>query len=347
MTTRQPTPGVHENFASEISSSPDPQSQKWYPWNGGDMPVPRGTAVEVILRYGKQVVEQAGGGYATRWSHDGPMGGHDDIVFYRLHTPSPQSLLEGEALTKLVNSDGILWRLNEEEQKALFKRLAANIGRDNAKMLLDEIELSHHRWRNPPPQTKTHVNGERKFCDFPNCDCSSGAAERCSHPPVSNLSVPTTAPWQWFAGSDEEWCTVGPEDSRDAIIQAATSDRLGETDDDGSWKLAFHIVEARQDPLRLADWIECDRLIERAEDNVADSDRTGSEYDDGPWFKCTPEQEKDLEERIKRACDEWQAAHGLVFSCSTFSHTRNQEHVVVDLAIEALATTEGSDNANS
>ncbi|MGW9230599.1 hypothetical protein ACWGPT_06945 [Pseudorhizobium sp. NPDC055634] len=91
MTTRQPTPGVHENFASEISSSPDPQSQKWCPWNGGDMPVPQGTAVEVILRYGKQVVEQAGGGYATRWSHDGPMGGHDDIVFYRLYIPSPQS----------------------------------------------------------------------------------------------------------------------------------------------------------------------------------------------------------------------------------------------------------------
>lgn len=42
----------------------------------------------------------------------------------------------------------------------------------------------------PSPQSKTHVNGERKFCDFPNCDCSSGAAERCSHPPVSNLSLP-------------------------------------------------------------------------------------------------------------------------------------------------------------
>lgn len=153
-------------------------------------------------------------------------------------------------------------------------------------------------------------------------------------------------PWQWWAGSSDEWCTVGPEGSREEIIQAATNDSLGETDDDGSWKLVFHIVEARQDDLRLADWIESDRLLERAEDSMADSDRTSSEYDDGPWFECSPEQEKDLEERVKRACDEWQAAHGLKFSCPTFSHTRNNEVVVVDLAIEALAkgTTEGQPN---
>lgn len=25
--------------------------------------------------------------------------------------------------------------------------------------------------------------GDRQFCDFPKCDCSSGAAERCEHPP--------------------------------------------------------------------------------------------------------------------------------------------------------------------
>lgn len=24
---------------------------------------------------------------------------------------------------------------------------------------------------------------ERTWCDFPHCDCSMGAAERCSHPP--------------------------------------------------------------------------------------------------------------------------------------------------------------------
>ena len=46
--------------------------------------------------------------------------------------------------------------------------------------------------------------------------------------PESHVRVPTTAPWQWWAGSSEEWCTVGPEDTREAIIQAATNDSLGE-----------------------------------------------------------------------------------------------------------------------
>lgn len=152
------------------------------------------------------------------------------------------------------------------------------------------------------------------------------------------------APWQWWAGSTEECFTVGPEDTREAIIQAATNDSLGEFQhEEGGWNLGFHIVEARSDPLRLADWIESDRLLERAEDSVADSDRISSENDEGPWFDCTPEQEKDLEERVKRACDEWEAAHGLTFACATFSHTRNQEHIVVELP-DDRATTEGSDN---
>ena len=162
--------------------------------------------------------------------------------------------------------------------------------------------------------------------------------------PVPHV-VPTTSAWQWWAGSDEEWCTVGPEDTREAIIQAATNDSLGEFErEGGGWNLGFYIVEARQDPLRLADWVEADRLLERAEEGMADSDRVSSEYDDGPWFECTPEQEKDLEERVKRACDEWQAEHRLVFSCATFSHTRNREHVVVELP-DDRATTEGSTDA--
>ncbi|MFC3163105.1 hypothetical protein [Ciceribacter thiooxidans] len=157
-------------------------------------------------------------------------------------------------------------------------------------------------------------------------------------------AVKTESPWQWWAGKDEEWCTVGPEDTRKAIIQAATGDELGECQDDGgAWHLSFHIVEARQDPLRLADWIETYKLLERAEENFADGDRRADEHDDGPWFECSPEQEKDLAERIKRACDEWQAAHGLVFTCSTFSHTRNSEHITVDHPANAKAA-EGSDN---
>ena len=135
--------------------------------------------------------------------------------------------------------------------------------------------------------------------------------------------------WQWWAGTDEEWMTVGPCDTRDQVIAEATNDRLGEDLIDEKWMLGFHIVEARQDPLRLADWIGADRLLEYAEDNIADSDRVAAEYDEGPWFKATGEQEADLVKRVKAACDEWQAAHGLNFKSFTFSHTRNDEDVVV------------------
>lgn len=152
-----------------------------------------------------------------------------------------------------------------------------------------------------------------------------GAPDIDQHAPIK-----TEGEWQWWAGGSEEWFTVGPEASRDDVIEAARNDCLGETDDGGDWHLSFHIVEARQDGLRLADWIGCDRMLEYAEDSVADSDRSSSEYDDGPYFDVSPDVEKDLVDRIRRTCDQWQTDHSLVFTCRTFSHTRNSEHVVVD-----------------
>lgn len=38
------------------------------------------------------------------------------------------------------------------------------------------------------PVVATHDDGERRFCDFPKCDCSSGAFERCSHPPLKETA---------------------------------------------------------------------------------------------------------------------------------------------------------------
>lgn len=205
-------------------------------------------------------------------------------------------------------------------------------------------------WNRRSTSLKTHLtryamvyDGEEGWIMLPDPSGEYVLFTDVSTPPEVNKAVKTESSWQWWAGTDEEWCTVGPKDSREAIIQAATTDCLGEfQDEEGRWKLGFHIVEARQDPLRMADWIEADDLLDRAEDSVADSDRVTSEYDDGPYFECTPAQKKDYRERIERACDEWQAAHGLVFTCLTFSHTRKNEHVVVDHPTPA-ATTEGSD----
>jgi hypothetical protein len=139
--------------------------------------------------------------------------------------------------------------------------------------------------------------------------------------------------WVWWAGDSDEWLSSGPHATREEAIAEATGECIGEFQDekdDSKWKLGFHIVEARQDPLRLADWIRADTLLERADEDISDSDRISSEHEEGPWFEATPEQEADLAARVKAACDEWQAAHGLTFKTQTFSATRNREYVVVD-----------------
>lgn len=138
--------------------------------------------------------------------------------------------------------------------------------------------------------------------------------------------------WQWFAGAScEEYMTIGPCETREQVIAEAIQDGFGEYLDETvnppKWMNRFHICEARNDPLRLADWIGTELLLERAEESISDSDRASCEYDDGPYFEVTPEQESDLTRRIAQACDEWQAAHGLVFTCNTFSAVRNDEDI--------------------
>lgn len=137
--------------------------------------------------------------------------------------------------------------------------------------------------------------------------------------------------WRWWAGENEEWMTVGPCATRDDVIAEATDARLGEFESEtGRTMLGFTVVEARTDPLRLADWLVHDEVLVFAEDALLDSDRVNAEFDEGPWFEASEEQQADLIDRLKRACDEWQEAHGLVFAPSTFSATRSQEHVTID-----------------
>lgn len=137
----------------------------------------------------------------------------------------------------------------------------------------------------------------------------------------------TKAEWGWWAGRDDEWFTFGPEPTREAAIESAIQDGCGEYEYGGRTHHSFHIVEAKQEPLRLADWIGVSWMLEQAEERLMDSDRVCSEYDDGPWFEATKEQEADLATMLKAACDAWQAKHDLTFTCSTFSHARNHEYV--------------------
>ena len=126
------------------------------------------------------------------------------------------------------------------------------------------------------------------------------------------------AEWKWYVGQGGERFDAGPLDSREEAIEQGREEYNGE---------AFDICEAKQDPLKVSDWIDADRILEWAEEQVGDSDRICFEFDEPPYFPVKPEQEKDLTERIKRACDEWQAAHGLVFKVSTFSAARSHETI--------------------
>lgn len=140
------------------------------------------------------------------------------------------------------------------------------------------------------------------------------------------------APWGWYHSADEEQMSAGPFASREEAIADGKGYGYASFPSEGENPVdlvSFHIQEAANDPLRLADWIGADRLIERADEEVSESDRVSSDWDDGAFFECTAGQEEDLQERIRRACDEWQAAHGLIFTCHTFSRWRNGEVVTV------------------
>lgn len=133
------------------------------------------------------------------------------------------------------------------------------------------------------------------------------------------------APWQWWAGISDEYLTVGPCPTREAVIAAAMDERLGEIEVDGNWFCYFNICEARQDPLRLADYIDVESMVERADEAVSESDRIIYEHDEGPFFDPPQAQLIDLEAKIKAACDAWQVEHGLRYVPNTFSDVRSEE----------------------
>ncbi|MDQ7775288.1 MAG: hypothetical protein Q4615_04895 [Paracoccus aminovorans] len=142
-------------------------------------------------------------------------------------------------------------------------------------------------------------------------------------------------PWEWWAGQNEEYFTIGPCATREEAIAEAVSDGCCESqvpsedpDAPEEWEHRICLLEAQQAPLRLADWIGAEDALEKADEWVAESDRA-TEYDEGPWFEATPEQEADLVTRLRRACDEWQAAHGLIFNARSFSAVRTNDFVVV------------------
>lgn len=131
-----------------------------------------------------------------------------------------------------------------------------------------------------------------------------------------------SAGWYYAAWQDSEmWSGMwsGPHPTREAAIQAGAAE-APEWDE-------FWICQAFTQPLDLARWAGLDCILERAEDAIYDSERINTEFEEGPFFSVTPEQEKDLEEHLRHAIHIWQMKHGLQFECRTFSDMRDFDKV--------------------
>lgn len=126
--------------------------------------------------------------------------------------------------------------------------------------------------------------------------------------------------WKWFyAGHDEAEVWRGPYENREAAIKAGLTD-LDEHD-------VIWVVQASNPPVRLADWIgAADELIDRAGEAIMYSDRVCGDHDEDV-FVVTPAQGADLAARIRQACDDWQAAHGLIFTVHSFDQMASPEAV--------------------
>ncbi len=146
--------------------------------------------------------------------------------------------------------------------------------------------------------------------------------------------------FHWYASADGERYTI-KEGSRDAVIAAATAEGTGkEVDEDGKPRLFFYIVEASKYDLRIADYAlpsDDDDLWETIEENAAQWDFGNPDGASDELFPCTIEARKDLLQRLKAACEQWQTDHNLSWSSWAFAISRNEETIVVPLDEEGGA----------
>jgi len=129
--------------------------------------------------------------------------------------------------------------------------------------------------------------------------------------------------WGWYASADEENYHCGPEATRDAIIQAATGDEIGLHD--LAEPQVFHIIEAWQAPVDLADHFDAAAWVDEINDNLSDF---GGE-DGEPIVDISTVAKASLERAVREAIAKWQTESGLRFRGWTFSGTRNAEMITI------------------
>ena len=110
---------VTENM-EKITIKPNADSEGWIQWNGGEMPVEKGTLIDVRYRDRPENIGVKAGVFrcttgsnssmnASRWDHRGVRG---DIIAYRIHKPQQQKTPQQLALEKF----GTDWHDNEGVQ---------------------------------------------------------------------------------------------------------------------------------------------------------------------------------------------------------------------------------------
>lgn len=97
----------------------------------------------------------------------------------------------------------------------------------------------------------------------------------------------------WYTSNDEEHWSNGPfADREQAEAEAQANEH-------------YLICEAGRNPVRLSEYFEADTFLERAEEDLEELSNEGDPILD----RITPEQEADLQARVRAAIDAWQVAH--------------------------------------
>jgi len=120
--------------------------------------------------------------------------------------------------------------------------------------------------------------------------------------------------WQWWSGTNAEWYTDW-HDTRDEAIESLNGE-------------GGYIIEGRRDPVSLSAYFDADDFLTRADEDLSDSDIGHPDGD--VLFECTPEQERDLEGRVRAAIDAWQEANDLKFVPAMFTVSRNAQYIPKD-----------------
>lgn len=131
--------------------------------------------------------------------------------------------------------------------------------------------------------------------------------------------------WKWYASADEESYTVGPCDSREQVIAQAISDEIGISRDFKSSR--FHIMEARQDPIDFAEFVNeeslFEEMVERAEEDHLHPDGDGDAIRGG----FTDSHVQALGNAVRAAVRQWQIDQKINVTPTNFNDTRNGEWV--------------------